>query len=393
MADEAFSRMVLNPRERPVGSDINQLQSEESRTLREVLRGLFLPHSVNAGSADSSFIPVSGFMGDSFFVTGNGGLLHTIHGGLGFLFDSLSTAADIGAVSKVDDRSPYFPVYLSAAQNITSPAAPAPGFERVDIIEVALDRRLQDSASRDVLNTGTGVFDPTLVLKTLAYYLDGRTGVVASPSNSTTGIGLKAGATQATGTYEGSNGVTGIPATSPGYTRIAVILVKSSGVVTQKEVRDDRLLLGPNGTQLIGANLTQVPGNPNDTLTLLTPAAGAGIRVAAHQVASPSNGGTVRVYFFGGRISSNFALAVNAKCQAATIANANRLARTTPVASGVVTSAIQTLLTGPGGSTAYSAAVGQEFLSFDLDGTRLIDLGDPSDATRTYDIVAALSMK
>jgi hypothetical protein len=393
MADEAFSRVVINPRERPLSSDINQFQSEESRTLREVLRALFLPHNVSAGSELTSFLPVSGFLGDGFFVVGQGALTHAIHGGLGFIFDSVSVANDIGAVSKVDDRSPYYPVYLSADQQITSPAAPAPGFERIDIIEVKLDRRLQDNGSRDVLNTGTGVFDPTLVLKSLAYALDGRTGVVTSPTNSTTGIGLKAGVAQATGTYAASNGVTGIPATSPGYTRIAVILVASTGLVTQGEVRDDRLLLAPNGSHLVGFELNQAPGNPNDTFIIVGPVGAAGFKFAAHQVTSPSNGGTVRVYLFGGRISANAGAAVTIHLKAATIANANRLPRATNILGGVVTSAIKTSLAGPGGSTAYTAAVGQEFLTFDMDGTRLIDAADPSDTTRIYDIIAALRMK
>lgn len=395
MPDEAFSRVVINPRERPLSSDINQLQSEAARTMRELVRAMFLRHALDPAVVSSSFTPISGFLGDGFFVTAGGALTHTIKAGLGFIFDSLATASDIGGVSKVDDRSPYYPAYLSADQTISSPAAPGIGLERVDIIEVALDRRLADSSSRDVLNTGTGIFDPTLELKTLAFLLDGRTGVVASPGNSTTGISLKSGSTQAAGTYAASNGVTGVPATTAGYTRIGVIIVTNAGAVVQGDVRDERFLMSPDGRTHLGFTVTQVPGSPNDTITIgQPPNMPAGWRVAAHQVSSPSNGGTMRVYMIGGRTQgTNQAAQVVASCKAVTIANANRLCRMTPAVAGVVTSAIKTSLAGPGGSTAFAAAVGQEFISFDIDATRLIDIGDPNDTNRVIDISAAISSR
>lgn len=393
MPDEAFSRVVINPRERPLSSDINQLQSEEARTLREVLRAIYLRHALAADTVNSSFQPVSGFLGDGFFAVAGGALTHTLKAGIGFIFDSGLTASDIGGVSKVDDRNPYYPVYLSTDQNITSPAAPGIGLERVDIIEVTLDRRLQDNSSRDVLNSGTGIFDPTLELKTLAFAMDGRTGVVTSPSNSTTGISLKAGTPQAAGTYS-ANPATGVPTTSPGYVRIAVILVTNAGAVVQGDVRDERFLMSPDGYTKLGFEMTQVPGSPNDVLSFANAAQlPAGWRIAAHQVSSPSNGGTVRVYFIGGRtVGSNWGASVVASCKAATIANANRIARTIPAANGTVTAAIKALLAGAG-STSFAAGLGQEFISFDIDGTRTIDVADPTDATRVFDIIATLSSR
>lgn len=387
MSDAAFDRVVINPRERPLSSDINQLQSEISRTLREVVRAMCLPHNSNPQIVNSSFNPVSGFMGDGFFVAAGGALTHTIKAGLGLVFDSGSTDSDIGSVSKVDDRSPYYPVYLSADQTISSPAAPGVGLERVDIIEVALDRRLADTASRDVLDTGTGVFNPSSVFKTLAYSLDGRTGVVTSPANSSTGIGLKAGSTQVAGTYAASGGVTGVPTTSPGYTRVAVILVTNTGLVVQGDVRDTRFLLSPNGVQQWGFELLQVPGTPNDTFTISNfPTSPAGYRFAAHQVSAPSNGGPVRCYVFGGRIATNSGALVRADCKASTVANANRVVRSSVVTTGAVTSAIKSALVAAG-STNFEAAIGQEYMMWEMDATRLIDLGDPSDTNRVFHVM------
>jgi hypothetical protein len=76
--DEAFSRTLFNARSLPTSADVNQAQSTAARTTREVLRALFLPHHAAAGVVDSSFQPVSGFLGDGFFVAAGGALTHTV---------------------------------------------------------------------------------------------------------------------------------------------------------------------------------------------------------------------------------------------------------------------------------------------------------------------------
>lgn len=390
MADAAFDRVVFNTRERPLSSDINQLQAEESRTLREVVRALMLPHALAADSLATGFTPLSGFLGDGFHVAPAGGLALTIRAGLGFLFDSGSTASAIGGVTKVDDLSPYFPAYLSADSTVVAPGGVGGGQERVDILEVKLDRRLADASSRDVFNTGTGVFDPTLVQKSLSYVLDGRTGVVASPSSSTTGISLKTGALQAAGTYAASGGVTGVPATTAGYTRIAVVLVDSTGTIVANQVRDERNLLSPNGVASLNFLLRQTPGSPNDTFSVdAAPPMPAGYRVAAHQVSTPSNGGAVRVFLLGGRIHSNTGFSVVAQCSAATLANSNRLVRTTTPTTGTISSAQQSALAGAG-STGSAVAVGQGYVSWDMD-TTTINVGDSTDSLRVFHVQAALN--
>lgn len=390
MADAAFDRVVINTRERPISTDINQLLSQDARTVREILRSLFLPHPSNPQLVGTSFQPVSGFLGDGLFVTANGSLAMTVNAGLGMLYDAGSIATGIGSIGKVDDLAPYFPAYLSANETLNLPAAPPGGQERVDIIEVKLDRRLQDSSSRGVLNTVTGVFDPTLLNKILAYSLDGRTGQVNAPANSTTGLSIKAGINQAAGTYAASNGVTGVPTTSPGYTKLATILVPTGGVVTQGEVRDERFLLAPNGVHNWGFNLLQVPGTPDDTLTFSNfPPASSGFRFAAHQTTSPSNGGTIRCYVFAGR-NGSFGAAVTAHAKGATVAVANRLVRQTDISVGSVTSAIKASLVA-GGSTNFSAAIGQEFLTWDMDATRLIDVGDSVGTNRLYHVMGMCS--
>ena len=41
MADRAFDRTIINPLEKPLSSDINQLQSQQDSTLRRMFERLF----------------------------------------------------------------------------------------------------------------------------------------------------------------------------------------------------------------------------------------------------------------------------------------------------------------------------------------------------------------
>src|SRR5574337_192482 len=130
--------------------------------------------------------------------------------GIGFLDAPSDVPTSVGGIVGADDLSPYKPLPLNADMAIAIDAAPSAGNERIDIIEVKQDRRVENPLSRDVLNTGTGLFVPTLVNKTLAFSLDGRNGRVVSPSNSTTGVGYKVGVAAAVGTALA-------PATTSGY--------------------------------------------------------------------------------------------------------------------------------------------------------------------------------
>jgi hypothetical protein len=261
----AFDREVINPRERPASSDINALQSLRDQTLREVLRYQHMLHNPAPADAGAGN-PQSGFYGDGLRVSayGGGSLTVLIPAGLGMIYDAGSVLASIGGVARVDDLSPYYPAFLSAPMLVALDAAPSSGQERYDIIEVTLDRRLENADSRDVLNTSTGVFEPTSVLKTLAYDLLGRSGRVVSPALSTTGIGYKVGTPAAVGAAV-------VPATTAGYTRIAILYVDSTGVVSQKCITDTRKLLGRFGCTDFAFRAAQAAGAPDIVSIVATP--------------------------------------------------------------------------------------------------------------------------
>jgi hypothetical protein len=293
----AFDRVVINPRERPVSSDINALQSRLDQSLREVMRALSLPHDALAGRAGHGlFTPAQGFIGDGFFATADGSSRTvTLNPGLGFLLGT--AASNFGSISGLDDLGPnsgntFFPVYLPAPLIVAIDAVPSSGQERYDIIEVAQDRRVENPSSRDILNPATGLFEASLVNKTFAYMLDSsRLGRVVSPAASTTGIGYKVGVAATIGSAA-------IPTATAGYTIVAVVYsVDSAAQVRQQDIRDDRKLLLPAGHESFAFLIQQTDGSP-DVVTVSWLAANAGVRVAARMISSP--GGSIKVAIFGG---------------------------------------------------------------------------------------------
>lgn len=215
MATNPFDRLVINPRERPLSSDINQAESVLDRSMRQVMDSLFLARTSNTSSASNPSGPISGFIGDAFKVDRVTDTEVSLRAGLGFLVDTSAQTANISGISGLDDLARYKPVYLSTAQTISGiPAAPVSPQTRFDIVEVRMNRVLGDASSRDVLDPSTGVFAPGSVFKSLGFALDGNVGIVTSPSDSTAAISYKVG-------VAGSPGA--VPAATPGYTIIAVI--------------------------------------------------------------------------------------------------------------------------------------------------------------------------
>lgn len=256
MADSPFDRTIINLRERPLSSDINQAQSQLDRTLRYLMR-LFGSAQVDGVPSDDEvrfWSPDSGFGGanflnSSYFVAPVSGMMVKITSGLGWQRVPADVPAAVGGISGLDDLEELKPLLLTADQNITLDASPAGGQSRIDIIEVIADRRAENSTSRDVLDTGSGVFAATGVDKTLAWDHLGRTGRVVAPASSTTGIGYKVGVAATTGTEVA-------PATTSGYAKIAEILV--TGGVTSiaiNKVKDTRALYFPYGMMTLGVLL------------------------------------------------------------------------------------------------------------------------------------------
>lgn len=306
MTVRAFDRTILNPRERPLSSDINQMMSQLNQTVREMARSLFLPHPSNAYDVASGFTPLSGFLGDGLMVlTPASGMVVTVKAGLGFLWDTGKLAASIDGVSGLDDSAGYYPCYLASDMSIALDAAPSAGNERYDIIEVSLDRRRQDTASRDVLNPSTGIFEPTSLLKTLAYYLDGRNGRVGpGGGSSTAGVSYKVGTAAATGTATP-------PSVTSGYAKLATIYV-GSGVssIAQNRIVDTRQMIQPGGGVLPFAfRVVHTVGTPDVVAVQTLPGCPAGMRVFARALGSA--GGEVKFYVVcGGHYSMGHAPSV-----------------------------------------------------------------------------------
>lgn len=295
--NNAFDRVILNSRERPLSSDLNQHFSQVDMMMRETMRGFFLAHSQYAKDAGlSAFQPRSGFLGDGFFVTASGAASVMVQPGLGFIFGALGSTTPIDSIPGLLDLSNYYPVYMPVALNVPIPA-PGSGNERYDIVEVKLDVRRQDAASRDVFDDIAGIFVSASLQKTLAYVLDTtRYGAVTSPTPSSAGISLKKGVAATIGTAVP-------PATTAGYTRIAIVYsTGTSVVINQNNVQDRRRLLFPDGSTTLGYIVTQTFGAPDVVAITTYPVAPAGVRIAARSLAPA--GGQMKFYIFAGEAAA-----------------------------------------------------------------------------------------
>lgn len=146
MADKQFDRVVFNPRERPLSTDHNQMQSQLIRTINGT-GSLLLSDRSSIGMELPAFR--TAFMGVSFFPYALGGMTITLAGGTGRMYDPTLTASTIGGIGGINDADDIYPLYLSSSQTLSVPAADATN-PRIDIIEVKVDRRLETPLTRDV---------------------------------------------------------------------------------------------------------------------------------------------------------------------------------------------------------------------------------------------------
>lgn len=250
MANNGWDREIINAQEKPLASDINTLQSQIDRALRETMMRVFTARG-GMGSSDLAGNPPSGFIGEGFKVkqTSPLGLSILVKAGLGFQYLPGDVPASVGGVGGLDDLSVYKPLSLTADATINGiSGGPGAGNTRIDIVEVRMNRAVGNSTNRRVLNVMTGVFDPLNVNKTMGFTLDGSTGVVTAPADSTAAISYK----------QGIAGVTPAePPTTAGYVKIATIKVSTSlSQVTTAEIIDQRPLLAPSGMQPFSATFS-----------------------------------------------------------------------------------------------------------------------------------------
>lgn len=358
MANGPFDRTILNVRERALSSDINQAESQLDYSLRFALQQLL--------AKDSGFS--SGFIGASYKVVPNSpaGMSVLVQPGLGLLSDPADVPAAIGGIVGLDDLSSAKPLVLNAPQQFTVPAN-ASGNPRIDIIEVKVDRRAENPTSRLIYNAITGAFDPTSVNKTLAFSHDGRLGTVATPANSTTGIGYK------TGTPAGSPVA---PATSPGYLKIAEINVAAgAATITASEIVDRRAILGVGGVVQVAARYRLEWNGGAPVVSNQFYQAPGGVTV----VAAPDSSRRGRSFLFviGGFMQS-VSPVVSGEVHGVTLGAAETVVSrqgltallTTPSGVQTIDSAAQTLLAGLG----VQAAIGASYVQVQTDAQH-IDAG------------------
>jgi hypothetical protein len=269
MANNPWDQVILNVRERPLSTDMNQQWSQSARSLREMLKYLL---GVRTAVANPTLAAGEGFLGDSFRVgpESPASMNIVVRAGYGFQNNGADVPVAIGSVTGLDDRSSYKPLVLNAAQTIAVPAAD-PTNPRIDIVEVAYDRYTTDSSSRDVLDTGTGQFVATLVNKTLAFLQDGRTSV-----NGAAKINYK------TGTPAGSPAA---PSTTAGYIKIAEVLVDAAATsIAENKITDLRKLLFPNGIGMASGRVTMPATGVSLLPTLSNLQAPPGVDVIARGV-------------------------------------------------------------------------------------------------------------
>lgn len=296
MADAPYDQTNIGLRERPSSGDLNQAQSQIYRTMREMARVILSPRASLTSPAMSSH---TGFLSDGFMVVASSPAAMSVQvsAGLGYLLDATDTPTNIGAtdLEQVNDLSPFKPLSLLAPVTFTVPAAPGAPNSRIDIIEVKNDRRLENPLTRRQLDPGTESFLDHVFNKTLAYALDGRTGVVSSPAASTAGLSYKVGTAANPGL---------VPATTAGYTKIAEILVGNATTsITGSNLVDRRALLFPGGMCNIHASwrwqfLGGAPTTVITTRKVITP---PGIQVGLRQNSTNKADGIL--YIVGGEIA------------------------------------------------------------------------------------------
>jgi len=317
VADAPWDRTIIQALERPICDDIDQAQSQMDGALREVLDRMLLQRTSIANDVGAWNNNAAVFFGDGFKVRPVAAALQvSVTAGLGVVVDTTDVPIAIGAgiagaaVPGLDDRSRLKPLPLEANAVFNIPAPPGVGLQRFDIIEVKQSRVITNATARAVLNTGTGIFAPNVVNKTLEFKLDGHVGTVVSPAVSVQSLGYKQGAAAA---------VAVSPAVSPGYTIIARILVINGAInVDNGVIQDLRSQAASGGMSRVGLRFTMpttgaavVPTITN----LIAPAGAVAVVVGqASGFASNATSAQANVYIIGAAVAgANNAITVNSE--------------------------------------------------------------------------------
>lgn len=311
-----FDRYTIRTKTPADSELVNRQFGQGDRSLRFLLEHMLAPR-LQSSSQVGLFRPA--FFGDALRVRPvNPVAMQVVVGaGLGFYYDTADVPSNLGAPDYlgVHDLAPVKPLPLVAPVTFNVPTAPGAPNTRVDIIEVRADRRFADTDSAPVFDDATESFVPNTVTTSLAFALDGDTGTVSSPANSTAGLSYKIGTA-------GNPGA--IPATTPGYIKIANVNVGSAVVsIGEMDIDDNRVIAAPGGVVQASASFHSLwnGGAPSVSLSGLSAPPGVS---AGSFVSGGAQRATIQIGFTGGLIKGGHIIATAAPTsgttQGATIA-------------------------------------------------------------------------
>lgn len=352
MSGFPFDRRVLNQRERPLSSDLNTEFSQADRTDRRILDTL-CKKLLNNVTGQGAAVNQKGFLADSFMVlpTTVPSLAVSITAGIGFQRDTVDVVSAIGGILGLDDLDSCKPLVLNASQSIA--ITPDPGNPRIDIVTVKFNRLLGESASRDVLDPGTGVFSPTLVNKNLGWSLDGLVSSGVGPG--ATPIFYKTGTPGA---------VPVAPTADAGYVKIAEVQVPAAAAsITRGNIKDTRFLWTPYGNLSFGGSFI-MPNGAGGAPSGLLHSGPPGVRVVI--VKTGVDLGTIYVLvpdnYLNGTVSvTGGFLGLGSLGYAVTTATGTVLAADKTAIEGAGATPAGVLVAGP--AAPFTAMVGQRMFS------------------------------
>lgn len=369
--DQPFDRANIGFREKLVSQDLNRQASQFDRTIRYLLEHMLAGRSTN--DAEGA-VPRDAFVGTGMLLApaAPAAMTVVVSPGLGFHHLPADVPSDIGVpdLMMVDDLAAYKPLVLGGAgASFAVPTAPTAPNTRIDIIEVRANRALVDSETRRQLNDATGAFDPHDYYKTLSWILDGLTGTVSAPANSTAAISYKVGVAANPGVA---------PSVSPGYVKLGEVLVGSGATsIAANKLVDRRRLLAHGGVVHGSARARVVHNAGSPTLTWSSVCAPPGVKIAAAPF-SPAQRGAIKLYILGGEIT-NVGLSVQPIATTALVNTTSALVGvTSPMTSGVsyiqtVDSTLQTALAAA--TPSIAAAIGQKVVVVLAEPRMIIDSG------------------
>ena len=387
MANNPFDQVIINSLELPSSGDQNQQASQIYETIRSLYMSTF---AKSVSATNRAGLPVSGFIGDGFMITGAGipNATIVISPGFGFQYVA-STTNPIDGIAGLADLSYYKPLVLAAPQTITPPAAPGIGLERYDIIEVRYDDRRDNPQTINIFNLGLDAFQPTPgTQKTLDWTLDGQLGFTVTPSNGTAAINYKSGAAAALTTAV-------VPATSPGYVKIGqVYSVNATAVFDETNIADTRRLLFPGGMGRISFSVLVQSSASGSHLPSIGPVvAPPGVQVAVTQTDALKNSDTAVVRIKMGDVRTNGVIRV---CMDQPAAGAYLTAGSTvsgSIASQTIASGSQAQLADPTfTSPVMNASIGQDVLFFYIGWTGIANGSSAIPGTLPSQLVANVTI-